>query len=296
MSRARPNTVQAAFETASSTLESNQIRTPELDASLLLEAAIGVTTLQRITHPDRQVSDTNWNKLAELTNRRANHEPLHRIIGFREFYGLTLQLNEATLVPRPDTEILVDTVLPFAKRCVQDVGTCKILDLGTGTGAIALAILSQVPDTHAVATDISTKALEMVDKNAATHGLSDRLQTVHSNWFDTVSGSFDLIVSNPPYIASNIIASLDKEVRDHDPVLALDGGVDGLNAYELIAATCQSFLNKDGRIAVEIGFDQKNAVTTLFEAAGMRIIEAVDDLSGQNRVLFFAKQIKKCQK
>ncbi len=289
MSRARPNTVQAAFETASSTLKSNQIQTPDLDASLMLEAAIGISTLERITHPNREVSETGWNRLAEFTNRRANHEPLHRIIGFREFYGLKLALNEATLVPRPDTEILVDTVLPFVRQRVQDQGKCKILDLGTGTGAIALAILNEVEGSFAFTTDISTRALEMATKNAIMLNLADRMKAVQSNWFDAVSGSFDLIVSNPPYIASEVIATLDEEVREHDPVLALDGGADGLNAYGLIAAKCHSFLNKNGRIALEIGFDQKNAVITLFEAAGMRTIEAVDDLSGQNRVLFFEK-------
>lgn len=283
-----PNTVQAAFDVARTTLKANNIATPDLDASLLLEAATGVSTLQRITHPGSAISEDGWKLLAIVINRRASHEPLHRIIGSREFYGLSLELNQSTLVPRPETEILVDTVLPFVKQCASDNGSCDILDLGTGSGAIALSLLSQESDARATGTDISPEALLMAAKNAKKHQLDDRFTILQSNWYDKVTGKFDLIVSNPPYIATNIIKTLDSEVRDHDPILALDGGDSGLEAYSNIAENCASFLGEDGRIAVEIGYDQKSAVTALFLNANLRLIDAVNDLSGQNRVLFFA--------
>lgn len=285
---ARPNTIQAAFDVARETLKANNIATPELDASLLVEAATGSSTLQRITHPDSEITDAGWKILADFINRRANNEPLHRITGARDFYGLTLQLNKSTLVPRPDTEILVDTVLSYVKQCTRDNAICEILDLGTGSGAIALALLNEVPNARVVATDIAPEALMMAAKNANSLNLNDRFTALQSGWFDQVTGKFDLIVSNPPYIASNVIETLDSEVRNFDPALALDGGHDGLDAYKIIAKNCQSFLKGNGRIAVEIGYDQKIAVTALFERAGLQLIEAADDLSGQNRVLFFA--------
>lgn len=287
-SASEPNTIQAAFDVARVTLKANNISTPELDASLLLEAATGTSALQRITHPDLEISESGWKTLATYINRRANNEPLHRITGAREFYGLSLQLNKSTLVPRPDTEILVDTVLPFVKQCIRDNDSCQILDLGTGSGAIALALINEAPKAQATGTDVSPEALTAAAQNAATHSLDDRYATLQSNWFEKVTGKFDLIVSNPPYIASKIIETLDSEVRNFDPTVALDGGTDGLDAYKVIAIQSPSFLKSYGRIAVEIGYDQKSTVTALFEAAGLSLIEAVDDLSGQNRVLFFA--------
>ena len=283
-----PNTIQDAFDVARTTLKANDIPTPDLDASLLLEAATGRSTLQRITHPDSEITEDGWKSLASFINRRANNEPLHRIIGAREFYGLSLKLNQSTLVPRPETEILVDTVLPFVKQCARSVGTCKILDLGTGSGAIALSLLNEEPNAQATGTDVSPEALLMAAQNAKAHQLDHRFRPLQSNWFEAVTGSFDLIVSNPPYIATKIIETLDRDVRNYDPILALDGGDDGLEAYKIIASNCSSFLKNGGRIAVEIGYDQKSAVTALFTDVDLSLIDAVNDLSGQNRVLFFA--------
>ncbi len=283
-----PNTIQAAYDVARTTLKANEIATPDLDASLLLEAATGKSTLQRITHPNSEITEEGWISLASLINRRANNEPLHRIIGAREFYGLSLQLNQSTLVPRPETEILVDTVLPYVKQCARDNPTCQILDLGTGSGAIALSLLNAEQNALATGTDVSQEALSMAMQNARTHQLNDRFTPLQSNWFEAVTGNFDLIVSNPPYIATKIIQTLDRDVREYDPILALDGGNDGLEAYKLIASSCFSHLNTGGRIALEIGYDQKSAVTSLFTNVGLRLIDAVNDLSGQNRVLFFA--------
>lgn len=258
-----------------------------MDAALLLELACGASTLTRMTEPERPITSSQYRAFADFIKRRLSREPVHRIIGEREFYGLMLGLNEATLIPRPDTEILVDMVLPFVHERIAETGNCSILDLGTGTGAIALAILSQAPQATATATDIAPKALEMADQNATQHQLEKRFETRQSNWFENVSGQYDLIVSNPPYIVSKVIDDLSVDVRHHDPMLALDGGDDGLEAYRIIALHCAGHIKLGGRIAVEIGFDQKTSVSNLFKQANFDEIEARNDLSGNNRALFF---------
>ena len=189
--------------------------------------------------------------------RRIAREPVHRIIGEREFYGLPLHLTAATLVPRPDTETLVDLALPFVKETAARTGACRILDIGTGSGAIALALLSAVPQAIATGTDISAEACMVAETNARALGFADRFTAIRSNWFDAVSGEYDLIVSNPPYIATDEIADLDADVRDYDPLAALDGGEDGLDAYRVLARRSAPFLAENGAIAVEIGHDQK---------------------------------------
>ncbi len=279
-------TIEEAYQLLKSVFKERGLSTPDLDAAILLEGATGATTLIRMTHPEQKISGAQQDQLNNYMHRRLQNAPVHRIIGHREFYGLKLQLNEATLVPRPDTEMLVDTVLPFVHETCRTTGTCKILDLGTGSGAIALAILGQEPEAIAVATDLSSKALEMASENANMLGLQDRFEPAQSNWFENVVGAFDLIVSNPPYIRHKDIDQLDPDVKDFDPMLALDGGADGLNAYGIIAAKAQSFLKKSGRIALEIGFDQRLSVSTLFQAAGFELLEARQDLNGQDRVIF----------
>src|SRR5690606_12131695 len=152
--------------------------------------------------------------------RRAAGEPVHRILGFREFYGLKLFLSPATLEPRPDTETLVDAVLPFLRRMAAREGACRVLDLGTGTGALALALLAEVPQATAVGADISVDALATAERNALENGLSSRFQAIRSDWFEKISGTFHAIVANPPYIPSYELETLQSEVRDHDPAMA----------------------------------------------------------------------------
>jgi release factor glutamine methyltransferase len=218
--------------------------------------------------------------------RRIAHEPVYRILGHRAFYGLDLRLSPATLEPRPDTEALVDLCLPFLRGRVA-AGNCRILDLGTGTGAIALALLSQIPEATAVGTDISAQALETAAANADINGMKDRFDPIVSDWFSAIEGQFSLIVSNPPYIPTEDIGMLAPEVRDHDPAKALDGGTDGLNAYRRIAAGAAGHLEAGGRVAVEVGFDQRRAVSAIFEASGLAPIESARDLCGHERALMF---------
>jgi release factor glutamine methyltransferase len=265
------------------------IENAALDARLLVEHFSGTTRTEAIADPGREIGKAAAEAVEEALRRRLAGEPVHRIVGFREFFGLKLELSPETLEPRPDTETLVDLVLPFARQTAERLGTCRILDLGTGTGAIALALLSQVPEAEAVGTDISAGALAMADANADLNGVGDRFRTIVSDWFTNVNGRFHLIVSNPPYIRSGMIAALPAEVRLFDPVAALDGGNDGLDAYRVIAAAAGEHLGQEGRIAVEIGYDQREDVSKLFMEEGYRAESATRDLAGHDRALMFSR-------
>ncbi len=259
-----------------------------LDVRFLATETTGLSSLELATKPHLPVSDEAVDRLRSMISRRARGEPVHRILGYREFYGLRLALSQATLEPRPDTETLVDLVLPKVRDAVKAHGGCEILDLGTGTGAIALALLNQTEGTSAVATDISPEALVTMQENVRRHGLGDRLETLLSNWFERIDRRFHIIVANPPYVANEEIEKLEAEVRNYDPMLALDGGLDGLEAYRQIAAGARAHLHAGGCIGVEIGFGQRPAVTAIFNRAGFRQTACSADLGGRDRALLFA--------
>lgn len=267
-------------------LEAAKIDGAALDARLIVEHATGTSRLDLIADPGRPVSEIERDRIAAMLERRIAREPVHRIMGEREFYGLTMTLSPHTLEPRPDTEILVDAVLPFVRKGSAG-GGCRILDLGTGTGAILIALLSQAGRASGVAADISAEALETASRNADLNDVADRFEAVRSDWFSAIEGRFDLIVSNPPYIPSSDVAALEDEVRLFDPQRALDGGNDGLHCYRTIAAGVLDHLVNDGHVAVEIGHDQKDAVIAIFEACGLTCREARKDLGGNDRVLVF---------
>jgi release factor glutamine methyltransferase len=277
----------ALLAEARASLAASGIDDPNLDARLIVEHFSATTQVDAIGRPDIPVGAEAVDSIRLAIARRAAGEPVHRILGFREFYGLRLNLSSETLEPRPDTETLVDAVLPHLRQLAATVGACRILDLGTGTGAIALALLAEVPEATAVGADISADALATANRNAKENGLSGRFQTVQSDWFEKISGSFHVIVANPPYIPSEELKTLQDEVRNFDPARALDGGADGLDAYRMIAAQAKVYLKAAGRLAVEIGHTQREAVRRLFEAAGFRIVEARKDLAGRDRVLVF---------
>ncbi len=258
-----------------------------LDARLIVEAATGTARTDAVLDPQRPVAPEQRAQVAAMLARRLNGEPVHRILGVRDFHGVTLSLSAETLEPRPDTEALVDLALPVARAAAARHGVCRILDLGTGTGAIALALLAAVPQAQALATDISSGALETAARNANMNGTGERFATRKSRWFETIDERFHLVVSNPPYIPSRDIASLEREVRDYDPLAALDGGPDGLDAYRAIAAGVSAHLEAGGYVAVEIGYDQAEDVTALFEARGFRLADRARDLGGIVRALIF---------
>ncbi|TGP53964.1 peptide chain release factor N(5)-glutamine methyltransferase [bacterium M00.F.Ca.ET.230.01.1.1] len=266
------------------------IADPALDSRLIVEHFSGTTRTQAIAEPGQKVGSAALSAIETALRRRVAGEPVHRILGYREFYGLRLSLSPETLEPRPDTETLVDAVLPFARTTAERLGECRILDLGTGTGAIALALLSAVPTATATGVDISLDALATAAGNARNLGLGGRFKALHSNWFEKVSGSYHVIASNPPYIPSGEIGNLQGEVRDFDPHQALDGGANGLDPYRVIAAEAAGFLETQGRVAVEIGHTQKNEVSGIFAAAGYVLAGTHRDLGGNDRVLVFERR------
>jgi len=282
-------TVSAELAAARKRLQMAGVADPPLDARLLIGEVIAFSLTDFVMKPDRPLTQEEQARIASMIERRAGGEPVHRILGHREFHGLDLLLSKDTLEPRPDTEILVDALLPALKEAVSHKGSARILDLGTGTGAICLALLKECPDATGIGSDISTGALETAAKNASRNGLETRFEIMQSDWFEKISGSFDIIVSNPPYIRSDIVTTLDREVRHHDPMAALDGGQDGLAPYRLIAADAGRFLVENGIVGVEIGFDQRLDVSAIFASNGFSLVDAVKDYGGNDRVLIFRR-------
>lgn len=261
-----------------------------LDARLIVEHATGASPARMLLEPDLALPHGQVEAALAMLARRLAGEPVHRILGNREFYGLKLALSPGTLEPRPDTETLVELALPLVRAAADRHGRCRILDLGTGTGAVALALLKEEPRASATGTDISADALATAAANADLCGKAGRFATLKSHWFDDVEGRFHVIVSNPPYIASDIVPSLEREVRDFDPLAALDGGKDGLDAYRAIAKGAERHLEHDGAVAVEIGYDQGETVPAIFADCGFVLAGSARDLSGTLRALAFASE------
>lgn len=255
------------------------------EARYLVGGLLGLSNTEVFTGGDRLLTLAETARIEDAIARRVRNEPVHRILGAREFFGLTLRLSKETLEPRPDTETLVEAILPHAQKIAVNRGAVRLLDMGTGTGAIALALVKAVPQLKAVGSDISRDALDTAAANAHLNGIADRFATSESRWFDKIEGCFDIIVSNPPYIRSDVIPDLQPDVRDFDPLAALDGGPDGLDAYRDIADGARRFLEPGGLIGLEIGYDQKETVAAIFEQQGFTLIEAVRDYGGNDRVL-----------
>jgi release factor glutamine methyltransferase len=259
---------EAGFETAA------------LDARLLLLDALGISATDLITQPDAPLKPEQADTLAAFTRRRLNHEPVARIVGAREFWGLPFRLSPETLVPRPDTETLVETALDLL---ADRQAPLRIVDFGTGSGCILVALLHELPQATGLGVDLSFGALVTARANAHDNRVGNRCHFAMSHWADAVSGSFDLIVSNPPYIASEVIPTLDEEVREHDPALALDGGPDGLEPYRVILREAGRLLAPQGLLVVEIGYDQADALVSLAGLSGLEILRIAHDLSGNPR-------------
>jgi release factor glutamine methyltransferase len=262
---------------------------PELDARLLVGHALGLDHTGLTTESGRSLGDEAARALAALGARRLGREPVARILGVKEFWGLPLRLNDATLVPRPETETVVDAALAAIDSISQGPGGPRtralcIADLGTGSGALLLALLTELPNATGIGTDISREALAVARDNAGRLGLAARTAFVASDFGAALTGTFDLIVSNPPYIASGGIAMLAPEVR-RDPRRALDGGADGLACYRTIAGQAPGLLKPSGHLVVELGIGQEPGVAALFRAAGLAPSSARRDLAGIPRAL-----------
>lgn len=281
-------TLGALQDSARQVLAGAGIESAALDARILVQEATGCSHADLLIRRQASVTPEAAARLADWIARRARGEPVFRILGWREFRGLRLRLSPGVLEPRPDTETLVEHALPFLRdAAARSAGAARLLDLGCGSGAIAIALLSEEPGAVAVGVDISLDALATARRNAAEHGLAARFEARQSRWYEAVEGRFDLILSNPPYIATREIDSLAPEVRLHDPLAALDGGTDGLDAYREISARALEFLAAKGQFLVEIGAGQAEAVRRIFAGNGLELLSVRRDLAGIERSLAF---------
>jgi release factor glutamine methyltransferase len=261
------------------------IDTPELDARLLVGHALGLDHAALVAQSRRVLAREETDAIAALAARRLAHEPVARILGQKEFWGLPLRLNADTLLPRPETETVVEASLAALAAEDRRSQALRIADLGTGSGALLLALLAELPNASGIGTDISPAALECASGNADALGLAGRASFIACDYGTALNGPVDLLVSNPPYVARGDIAGLQPEVRDFDPRRALDGGPDGLDGYRAIAADAQRLLAPGGTLAVELGCGQLAAATALFTATGLAPGAAKHDLSGMPRAL-----------
>jgi release factor glutamine methyltransferase len=277
-------TVDTARRRLTARFRAADVDSAELDARLLVGAALNLDLTGIITAASRKLTPDESNRLEAFAARRVNGEPVARILGQKEFWGLPLKLSTATLVPRPDTETVVELALEIIRAAPPRA--LRIADLGAGTGAILLALLHELPAALGVGTDISLEALRIARRNAADLGLASRAAFVACNYAAALAGPFDLIVSNPPYIRSADIAGLSPEVRDHDPRTALDGGVDGLDAYRALVPQAADRLTPGGALVVEGGKGQSGPIEALMTAAGLSVQDPVKtDLSGIFRAI-----------
>jgi release factor glutamine methyltransferase len=263
---------------------------PALDARLLVMRACGLSHAELISKSSRMLDEAAALRLAQLAARRLAREPMARILGFREFWGRDFAIGPATLEPRPDTETLVEAVLNAVHSSGRGEDRLRILDIGTGSGCILISLLCELPEARGLGTDIAPEALDVAQANATRHGLGARCGFVLTSWLSGIAGTFDLIVANPPYIASSDLGALAPEVLRHDPLAALDGGADGLGAYRAIIPDLSSRLAPGGLVALEVGLGQAAAVRAMLRQAGHdgTSVQVLRDLAGVERVVLAA--------
>lgn len=266
-----------AFLMGMQKLKEAEIGEAQLDARLLLEEVCGTDHNTLLCHGDREVSEAEEEQYRKTIEQRAQHVPLQHILGYQDFMGLRFHVNEHVLIPRQDTEILVEE----AMRYLHD--GMRILDLCTGSGCILLSLLHYSNDCEGTGVDISKEALQVAALNAELLGI--KADFLKSDLYEKVIGKFDLLVSNPPYIERKVIPTLMEEVREYDPYIALDGGEDGLDFYRRIIGGAQDYLKRGGQILMEIGSGQAKAVSELLREAGFKEIDVCRDFAGLDRVV-----------
>jgi release factor glutamine methyltransferase len=277
--------IEAARRSLTDQFRDCRIESPEVDARLIVGHALGLDHAALTAQSRRVLVAAEAEAIAALAARRCAHEPVARILGRKEFWGLSLKLNADTLVPRPETETVVEAALAAIKEEDRKSRVLRIADLGTGTGALLLALLTELPGAYGIGTDISTAALACARDNAAAIGLGARASFVACDYAAALAGPIDLLVANPPYVARSDIATLSPEVRDFDPRRALDGGPDGLDGYRAISADARRLLAPGGALVLELGFGQREAVTSLLFAARLAAAATRQDLAGVPRAL-----------
>jgi release factor glutamine methyltransferase len=279
-------TIEAARRALSARFKAAKIDSADLDARMLVGAVLKLDLTGLVRSGARQLTQEEAARLEAFAERRTGGEPVARILGEKEFWGLRFKLSPETLVPRPDTETVVELALQMLPPELNSDRPLRILDIGTGSGAILLALLSERRAAYGVGTDISEGALKTASGNAAELGFAPRAAFVACSYAAALSGSFDLIVSNPPYIRIADIAGLAAEVREHDPHLALDGGADGLAAYRVLIPQAALLLRLGGALVVEAGYGQSGPVERLMAAVGLAVEEPPRaDLAGVPRAV-----------
>ena len=269
--------LRALIARGTSALDQGGIPNAARDARLLAAHVCDIDPSRVTLHEMDKVSEAAIARFDDAITQRQNHRPVSRIIGVRQFWGRNFQITDDVLDPRGDTETLIAEALKTPAK--------RILDLGTGSGILGITLAMEQVDAVVVVTDISQAALAVAKANAKRYHVEDRIEFLQSDWFDSLQGKFDLIISNPPYIGENELEGLEPDVIDYDPIIALTPGGDGLAPYRIIAGQAKDYLNKNGQVIVEIGYLQGNEVKNLFLRAGFANVQILQDLDGKERAI-----------
>ena len=259
------------------------IETNSLDARIILKEIFNFDEKELILNSDLILSESKISKVQKIITRRLNFEPVSKIFGKRDFYNSTFSISDDVLDPRPETENIVE----IANNFILEKGYESFIDLGTGSGCIILSILKENKNLTAVGVDISIDAINIAKKNSKDMKLEKRSSFLVSNWLSSIYSSYDLIISNPPYIPSDEIITLSKTVKNFDPLISLDGGQDGLECYKEIAQDINRVINKNGRVILEIGYNQAHDVIKIFESKEFKLLKIYNDINDLNRILTF---------
>lgn len=280
-------TISDALREASRLLQTAGVPEARREAGSLLSFVIGKDRTFLISHAEDQLDDSALHRFREAVERRAEREPLQYITGVQDFYGREFRVTPDVLIPRPETELLVEAALEMIAGTPEPL----ICDVGTGSGCIAVTLLCERADARAVAVDVSEAALEVATQNASQHGVSERIAFKISDCFDAVQlTTFDLIVSNPPYVSADAHAGLQREVRDHEPLVALSPGADGLSVIRRLLDDAANFVKPGGHMIMEIGFDQGEKVQKLIDQKLWRLVEIHPDLQSIPRIVVLQKR------
>jgi len=252
-----------------------------LDARIIIKHYTSLSDADLIGADDIQITPEQQSDIEQAIEQRLGGRPVSKIIGYKEFYGRNFYVTDDVLDPRPDSEILIESVLDYARN-KQNL---SILDLGTGSGCLILTLLAELPDAIGTAADISAPALDVARKNATALNLKSRAQLIESNWLESITGEFDIIISNPPYIEARTVDTLDIDVKKYDPIMALDGGDDGLVPYKILFPQIRHILKKGGFVAMEHGAGQSTDIMRLIDNAQFQEIRSIRDLAGHDRVI-----------
>lgn len=277
-------TIETALAQMTRAFAAAGIESAQRDARFLLQSLLGLDGAALLTQPQRHLGD-NARRVGDAVRRRLAHEPVSRIVGSREFYGRNFVITPDVLDPRPDTETVIDLALDIIRSRGSAEKTLSIADIGTGSGILIATLLAELPNARGVATDVSPAALAVARQNAERLGVADRATFVATHGLKGCAGPLDLIVSNPPYIATNKIAELESEVREYDPMVALDGGPDGLGVYREIAQDDIVKQQHSACLVVEVGAGQATDVEKIFVSAGWSFLDRRNDLGGHGRAV-----------